>query len=222
MAIDAVIEVLGQVAKSSTAAEVNEDEFISYYRHWSRRDRHVECPTWTSGVSVECWSSLMRLRNMRLDRTLVAFVGDHGEEFLEHQSDLAWPHCLWYESPNERSADSPPDFQGLFLAHWEVRRHGSDYRSHANDFGAEWVDLVPDAVPTGQTADAPYCSGLGAQRMRMYKSTAVASTRGRRCCTPHARRAEVDWEPLHRVALRAGDGWRLVHNTKTPEEVHRS
>ena len=59
------------------AADVNADEFISYYHDWY--DGSIR------GMDPEIGRLLEHLETLGLsDRTLVAFIGDHGEEFLEH------------------------------------------------------------------------------------------------------------------------------------------
>ena len=178
------------------AAEVNEDEFISYYRDWY--DGSIR------GMDAELGRVLEQLDELELaDRTLVAFVGDHGEEFLEH--GRTWHgHTVYGELTNVPLILRQP---GVIPAHWEV-----DVTVRTIDLMPTILELsgltVPDAVQ-GQTL-TPLLMGSGSEdavSSDWVVRPAVAEEHARGGGDEHASFALVL------------DGWRLVHNTKTPEEV---
>ena len=175
------------------AADVNADEFISYYQDWY--DGSIR------GMDTEIGRLFEHLETLGFsDRTLMAFIGNHGEEFLEH--GRTWHgHSVYGELTNVPLLLWQP---GVVPANREVRET------------VRTIDLMPtiltlSGLPIPEVAQGQTLTPLlGMQRAEddadAWVARAVVSEE-------HVRRAEDDYES-YAVLL---DGWRLVRDVQ-PED----
>ena len=179
------------------AATVDEHEFISYYHDWY--DGSIR------GMDTEIGRVLEQLDELGLaDRTLVAFVGDHGEEFLEH-GRMWHGHSVYGELTNVP----------LIL-----RQPGVIPANRVVNVTVRTIDLMPtilelSGLPVPEAAQGQALTPLltaseveDAASSEWVVRPAVSEE--------HARptRGEDDQHESFALVL---DGWRLIHNTKTPE-----
>ena len=173
------------------AAGVDEDEFVSYWHDWY--DGSIR------GMDTEIGRLFQQLDTLGLqDRTLVAFIGDHGEEFLEH--GRTWHgHTVYGELTNVPMLLWQP---GVVPADLEVT---DTVRS---------LDLMPtlltlSGLPVPVTAQGQTLTpllgipGADDQMSEWVVRAAVAEE--------HAQ--DLEGNDKHESFAVVLDGWRLVRNT---------
>ena len=177
-----------------TAAGFDADAYVDYDRGWY--DGSIR------GMDAEIGRLVERLRELGLDRkTLVVFVGDHGEEFLDHG------RTFHGQSTYGELANVP-------LIVW---RPGAVPAGRVVEETVETVDVMPTilaavGLPLPQEAQgvsfAPLLDSRGAARWR----SRPAFTEKNRTYEPVGAPPPMDTESFAVVE----DGWKLVHNTVRP------
>jgi arylsulfatase A-like enzyme len=155
------------------------------------------------GLDVELGRLLERLRELGLgDRTLIALLADHGEEFLEHGRSFHGysaygemvnvPLVLWWPGvvPAGTAVDETVETIDVFPTLLELAR----------------LEVPPAAQ--GQSL-VPLLTGSRARELGWRARPAFAE----RAWAPGAFADEVD--PLSQLAMVA-DGWKLIRNTQRP------
>ena len=174
-------------------AEIDPDEFISQYYDWY--DGSIR------GMDMEIGRLLERLESLGLaDSTLVAFIGDHGEEFLDH--DRTWHgHTVYGELVN------------VPLLLWWPGVVPADL---AVDETVRSIDLMPTLLAL---SGLPAPEGIQGQSLLplMGGPAGGADTVEEWIVRPAA--SERDLGDGRSVSLVA-DGWKLVQNTDLPDEEH--
>jgi arylsulfatase A-like enzyme len=176
------------------AAGFDADAYVDYDRGWY--DGSIR------GMDAEIGRLVERLRELGLDRkTLVVFVGDHGEEFLEH----------------DRTFHGQTTYGELANVPLIVWRPGAIPAGRVVTETVETVDVMPTilaavGLPTPKEAQGTSFSALlvdgGASRWRPRP----AFTEKNLTFEPVGAPPPMDTETFAVVE----DGWKLVHNTVRP------
>ena len=174
-------------------AEVDPDEFISQYYDWY--DGSIR------GMDMEIGRLLERLQALGLaDSTLVAFIGDHGEEFLDH--GRTWHgHSVYGELVNVP-----------LLLWWP----GVVPAGLAVDETVRSIDLMPTLLALSGLS-AP--EGIQGQSLLPLMGGPAGGADVVEEWIVRPAGSERDLGDGRSVSLVA-DGWKLVQNTDLPDEEH--
>ena len=174
-------------------AEVDPDEFISQYYDWY--DGSIR------GMDAEIGRLLEGLQALDLaDSTLVAFIGDHGEEFLDH--GRTWHgHSVYGELVNVP-----------FLLWWP----GVVPAGLTVDDTVRSIDLMPTLLALSGLA-AP--DGIQGQSLLPLMGGPAGGADVVEDWIVRPAGSERDLGDGRSVSLVA-DGWKLVRNTDLPDEDH--
>ena len=156
-------------------------------------------------MNTEIGRALEQLEELGLtDRTLVAFVGDHGEAFLEH-GRMWHGHSVYGELTNVPLILRQP---GVIPAHRKVNVYGADHRADARV-----LDLSGLPVPEGGQGQ----SLTPLLTEREAEDTVSSEWVIRPAISEEHIRPTQGNQDQHESFSIVLDGWRLIHNTKTPE-----
>ena len=174
-------------------AEVDPDEFISQYYDWY--DGSIR------GMDAEFGRLLEALQALNLaDSTLVAFIGDHGEEFLDH--GRTWHgHTVYGELVNVPLLLWWPGVVPAGLTVEETVRS---------------IDLMPTLLALSGLS-AP--EGIQGQSLLPLMGHAAGGAGAAEEWIVRPAGSERDLGDGRSVSLVA-DGWKLVQNTDLPDEDH--
>ena len=174
-------------------AEVDPDEFISQYHDWY--DGSIR------GMDTEIGRLLEGLQALNLgDSTLVAFIGDHGEEFLDH--GRTWHgHTVYGELVNVP-----------LLLWWP----GVVPASLTVDEMVRSIDLMPTLLALSGLS-AP--EGIQGQSLLPLMGDAMGGAGAVAAWIVRPAASERDLGDGRSVSLVA-DGWKIVQNTDLPDEDH--
>jgi arylsulfatase A-like enzyme len=163
------------------------------------------------GFDVELERLLERLREMGLERrTLIAFIGDHGEEFLEHGATFHGqsvygelthvPMLLYWPGTLPEGLTVQETVETIDLMPTLLQLVGLQAPA-----GIQGQSLVPLVAASGDLAAA----GRGGWRQRpaVAEKADIVDTGG----------GNLTGAELESYAIVA-DGWRLIHNTKNRGE----
>ena len=174
-------------------ADVDPDRFIGQYQDWY--DGSIR------GMDTEIGRLLERLQALGLaDRTLVAFIGDHGEEFLDH--GRTWHgHTVYGELVNVP-----------LLLWWP----GVVPAGLTVDDTVRSIDLMPTLLAL---SGLPSPDGIQGQSLLplMGDPAGGAGVAGAWIVRPAG--SERDLGEGRSVSL-VVDGWKLVQNIDRPDEAH--
>ncbi len=178
-------------------AGVDEHKLVAYYHDWY--DGSIR------GMDTEIGRILEQLDELGLgDRTLVAFIGDHGEEFFEHGS--TWHgHTVYGELTNVPLILRQP---GVIPVDREV------------SVTVRTIDLMPTIL---ELSGLPVPAGAQGQTLTPLLTADEEDTVSSEwvirpaVSEEHLRSTGRERDQHASFALVLG-GWRLIHNTKTPEE----
>jgi arylsulfatase A-like enzyme len=157
------------------------------------------------GFDVELKRLLERLREMGLEqRTLIAFVGDHGEEFLEHGATFHG------QSVYGELTHVP------MLLYWP----GTLPEGLVIEETVETIDLMPSLLQLAGLAAPDGIQGQSLVPLVAARGDAAAAGRGgwrrRPAVAEKANEKDTGGGNLPSAALEAyaivSDGWRLIHN----------
>ena len=175
------------------AAGVDPDRFIAQYQDWY--DGSIR------GMDIEMGRLLERLQTLGLtDRTLVAFIGDHGEEFLDHGQ--TWHgHTLYGELVNVP-----------LLLWWP----GVVPADRAVDDTVRSIDLMPTLLALSGLA-AP--EGIQGQSLLPLMGGPAGGAAAADEWIVRPAGSERDLGDGRSVSL-IDDGWKLVRHSELPDADH--
>jgi len=176
------------------AAGFDADAYVDYDRGWY--DGSIR------GMDAEIGRLVERLRELGLDRkTLVVFVGDHGEEFLEHG----------------RTFHGQTTYAELANVPLIVWRPGAVPAGRVIADTVETIDVMPTilataGLPTPKEAQGTSFAALLAENTSSHWRARPAFTEKNLTHEPVGAPPPMDTETFAVVE----DGWKLVHNTLRP------